>query len=78
MNRHATTESALMLIVGGVIALVILCSGCSTIRRAERQYNDSPRVAELLESYYITVENPQNNTPNEQDSIKGLLKHIIR
>jgi outer membrane protein assembly factor BamE (lipoprotein component of BamABCDE complex) len=78
MNRHYFTDSALMLIFGAVVALVILCSGCSTIRRAERQYNNNERVRELLESYYITKENPENNQPGEQDSIKQLLKHIIR
>lgn len=78
MSRHTLTESILMLIIGTVIALGVLLTSCGTVHRAQRQYNDNARVAELLESYYITRENPENNTPNEQDSIITLIRKEIR
>ena len=46
----------------------------ATITKIERQ-NDAYYDC-LLESYYITLENPENNRPGEQDSIIKLLNKI--
>ena len=59
-----------------LIIILIMASGCSVIHRAEK--NPSERTRELLESYYITVENPENNRPGEQDSIIMLIRKEIK
>ena len=40
------------------------------------QRSENLVIQELLESYYITVENPDNNEPGEQDSIVTLLRRV--
>lgn len=32
----------------------------------------------LVESYYITLENPENNRPNEQDSLLSLIHQQLK
>lgn len=36
------------------------------------------RLTELVESYYITLENPENNARGEQDSLLHLIKVRVR
>lgn len=54
------------------LILLLALSSCSVYHRAHKSEN--PEVRELLESLYITRENPENNLPNEADSLK---KQII-
>lgn len=71
-----TTQSILMLAFGLLLAGILLLTSCSPIKRAAR--SDRAEVRELLESYYITRENPENNTPNEQDSIINLIRKEVK
>ena len=71
-----TTQSILMLIGGLLLAGIMLIASCSPVKRAAK--SDRAEVRELMESYYITKENPENNRPGEQDSIINLIKKEIK
>ena len=75
--RNDNVTTAACVATGLLLALILLLASCSTIRRAQRHQND-PVVRELLESYYITRENPENNLPGEQDSVLALIRKEIK
>lgn len=55
---------------GRYLVLLIVLNSCGVAR-----YELNPAVREEYESYRITVENPENNRVNEQDSIKQIIKN---
>lgn len=74
--RNDNVTTAACAVTGLLLALILLLASCSTIHRAQ-QHQDDPIVRELLESYYITQENQENNLPGEQDSILTLIRKEI-
>lgn len=77
MNRPDNVTAALCTIGGLLLALIMLMSSC-TVHRAHRAALTDSRVHATLESYYITRENPENNRPGEQDSIKSELRKQLK
>ena len=78
MNRPDNVTAALCTIGGLLLALIMLMSSCTLTHRARRAALTDDRVHATLESYYITRENPENNRPGEQDSIKSDLRRQLR
>lgn len=58
-----------------ILAIILLCS-CSVIRDAEKV--QTLDMNNLLDSYYETVWSSENNKPNEQDSIKLIIKNKLK
>ena len=58
------------------ILILFVVSSCSSVHRLEKVR--TTEANNLLESYYETVWNPENNRPGEQDSIKREIKSYLK
>ena len=56
-------------------ALIVL-SSCSIQKRAAKVH--TLEMNNLLDRYYETVWNPENNTKNEKDSLKKLVIQLVK
>lgn len=61
-----------------LLFLLLILTSCSPVREALKYEHRSKELSYLIDSYYITIENPENNLPNEQDSIIKLIKQEVK
>jgi len=58
------------------LLIVILFSSCSVIHKAEKV--QTLEANNLLESYYETIWNPENNLPGEKKQCKKDIKNYLK
>lgn len=56
-----------------LLSLLLLSSSCVTYKKLHK-WEQNEKIREYVESYYITLENTENNREGEQDSILQLIR----